>query len=87
MRIKTCPTIWNTTISKFLNGISVGKLSFPDGHKGQYFLNGREVLFFRPTFFRPILKSGISTDYYCFNHKFKYKSKGIEVNGVSIHLI
>ena len=78
---------WNFGITKKWSILTKLKIAKENINQNMTPFDILKVFFFRPTFFRPILKSGISTDYYCFNHKFKYKSKGIEVNGVGIHLI
>ena len=78
---------WNFGITKKWSILTKLKIAKGNINQNMTPFDILKVIFFRPTFFRPILKSGISTDYYCFNHIFKYKSKGIEVNGVGIHLI
>ena len=46
--LKLAHLLGKIAISKFLNGISVGKFRLAPGHKGHYSFGGNAVLFFLP---------------------------------------
>ena len=58
---------WNFGITKKWSILTKLKIAKENINQNMTPFDILKVLFFRPTFFRPILKSGISTDYYCFN--------------------